>query len=198
MGGGGSVWGWEAEGSQFEPQCARTWKVFRCTNTFIALLKYPWPRYRHPQMLTRGPCDRLGSHIPSKGVHVNLTIVCMWWRREHRRAVSLGSVSERPKQHSRTTRRPTAADPSAHNLQGCRKHTAPRLGQRTAENNIILGQGYSTAKKLNTEKNRKRNYSLCANSWDPSWFIVRTELKLREQDSLHIFEIDTQQLGRIV
>lgn len=61
-----------------------------------------------------------------------LTIACRWWRKGRRRAVSRGSVWERPAQHSRTTRRPAAAGPSVRNPRGCRRHTAPHLGQKTA------------------------------------------------------------------
>lgn len=60
-----------------------------------------------------------------------LTIECTQWRRGCRKVVFQGSVWGTPAQRSRTIRRQAAADPLDRTLQGCHKHTAPRLDQRT-------------------------------------------------------------------
>lgn len=66
-------WGlcWEADGSWFETQCKQEhgscYAMKRCYNTFIAMLRFPWARYR--TLKCWQPCDELGClpHMTLKG-----------------------------------------------------------------------------------------------------------------------------------
>lgn len=68
----------------------------------------------------------------------------MQWRRGCRKVVFQGSVWGTPAQRSRTIRTQAAAAPLDRTLQGCHKHTAPRLDQRTTNTHAVgVGTGKS-------------------------------------------------------
>lgn len=81
----------------------------------------------------------------SYGIFIaELTTECTQWRRGCRKVVFQGSVWGTPAQHSRTIRTQAAADPLDRTLQGCHKHTAPRLDQRTTNTHAVgVGTGKS-------------------------------------------------------
>lgn len=130
-----------------------------------------------------------------------LTRVCTWWRKGHRRAVSQGSVSRRPARHNRTTRRPAAASPSVRSLQGYRKHTALHLGQRTAtETWDVMPKWRHTCLATFTQSKREASIGLATHcglgpiywrSACSSADAVMTEPKLSVMHSVQVFDSDT-------
>lgn len=77
-------------------------------------------------------------------ITAKLTTECTQWRRGCRKVVFQGSVWGTPAQRSRTIRKQAAADPLDRTLQGCHKHTAPRLDQRTTDTHAVgVGTGKS-------------------------------------------------------